>query len=357
MRSEVLTALANNEKIVVVSFPEAIAEKVIRKEALLKSTLTLHVGEQVTIDFIQEVMQEYHFQYVDFVFEPGQYSIRGSIIDIFSFASDVPFRIDFFGDEVESIRSFDIETQLSKNQFSNISIIPKIINPVAENKELKQTESIFSFFPDNTIIWAEDTLFIIDKILDVYNKMSENGSADITISDQPFKNAILHFPFIELGNPFICSEHIIQFNISHQPLFNKNFELLGKNLVENTDKGYTNFILSDNEKQIDRLKSIFTDINPAIQFTPVLQTIHEGFIDHELKICFYTDHQIFGRYHKFRIKSSLSEKESLNFRDLTSLHPGDYVVHIDHGIGKFGGLKKLKLMAGIRKPLSLFTKI
>jgi len=356
LRSETLNSLANNEEIIIVTYPEAIAEKVIQKEALLKSTLTLQVGEQVSADFIQEVMQEYHFQYVDFVYEPGQYSIRGSIIDIFSFASDVPYRIDFFGDEVDSIRSFDIESQLSKNKFSKISIIPKIVNPVPENKELKQVESIFSYLPANTIIWAEDTLFIIDRILEVFDKLSETNTTELTISDQPFKNAILHFPFIELGNPFICSGQIIQFNISHQPVFNKNFELLGQNLLENIEKGYNNYILSDNDKQIERLKSIFTDINPAIQFTPVLRTIHEGFIDHELKNCFYTDHQIFGRYHKFRIKSVLSEKESLSFRDLTSLHPGDYVVHVDHGIGKFGGLEKIEINGKFQETIKLVYK-
>lgn len=356
MRSETLTALASNEEIVIVSYPEAIAEKVIQKDSLNKSTLTLSVGEKVSNEFIQEIMQEYHFQYVDFVYEPGQYSIRGSIIDIFSFASDVPYRIDFFGDEVESIRSFDIETQLSKNQFSKISIIPKIVNPVSENKELKQTESIFSYLPDNTIIWAEDTLFIIDKILELNDKLDEIGKSELTITDQPFKNAILQFPFMEIGNPFICSEHIIQFNISHQPVFNKNFELLGKNLLENIEKGYTNYILSDNEKQIERLKSIFADINSSIQFTPVLNTVHEGFIDHELKVCFYTDHQIFGRYHKFRIKSSLAEKETINFRELTNLHPGDYIVHIDHGIGKFGGLEKIEINGKFQETIKLVYK-
>ena len=356
LRSETLNALANNDEIVIVSYPEAIAEKVIQKEALLKSTLTLQVGEQVSIEFIQEVMQEYHFQYTDFVYEPGQYSIRGSIIDIFSFASDLPFRIDFFGNEVESIRSFDIESQLSKNQFTKISIIPKIVNPVVEYEELKQTESIFSYLPESTIIWAEDTLFIIDQINELYTKLSKTNTPEITITDHSFKNAILQFPFIEFGNPLICSEHIIQFNISHQPVFNKNFELLGQNLVENIEKGYINYILSDNEKQIDRLKGIFTDINPQISFTPVLRTVHEGFIDHELKICLYTDHQIFGRYHKYTIKRNFAERESISFRELTSLNPGDYVVHIDHGIGKFGGLEKIEINGKYQETIKLVFK-
>lgn len=355
LRSETLNSLANNENIVVVTYPEALAEKVIQKEALLKSTLTLHVGEQVTIDFIQEVMQEYHFQYTDFVYEPGQYSIRGSIIDIFSFASDVPYRIDFFGNEVESIRSFDIESQLSKNQFTKISIIPKIVNPNAESKELKQTESLFSYLPENTIVWTEDTLFILDQIIELHTKLLQTNPEG-TISDQVFKNAILQFPFIEFGNPMFGSEHVIQFNISHQPSFNKNFELLGQNLIENATKGYTNYILSDNEKQIERLKAIFNDINPQITFTPVLKTIHEGFIDHELKICLYTDHQIFGRYHKFKIKSNFADRESISIRELTNLNPGDYIVHIDHGIGKFGGLEKIEINGKYQETIKLVYK-
>jgi transcription-repair coupling factor (superfamily II helicase) len=355
LRSETLNALANNENIAVVTYPEALAEKVIQKEALLKSTLTLHVGEQVTIDFIQEVMQEYHFQYTDFVYEPGQYSIRGSIIDIFSFASDVPYRIDFFGNEVESIRSFDIESQLSKNQFTKISIIPKIVNPNAESKELKQTESLFSYLPENTIVWTEDTLFILDQISELHTKLLQTYPEG-TISDQVFKNAILQFPFIEFGNPMFGSEHVIQFNISHQPSFNKNFELLGQNLIENAEKGYTNYILSDNEKQIERLKAIFNDINPQITFTPVLKTIHEGFIDHELKICLYTDHQIFGRYHKFKIKSNFADRESISIRELTNLNPGDYIVHIDHGIGKFGGLEKIEINGKYQETIKLVYK-
>ncbi|MGE0090316.1 MAG: transcription-repair coupling factor [Bacteroidales bacterium] len=355
LRSETLNSLANKENIVVVTYPEALSEKVIQKDTLLKSTLTLHVGEQVTIDFIQEVMQEYHFQYTDFVYEPGQYSIRGSIIDIFSFASDVPFRIDFFGNEVESIRSFDIESQLSKTQFTKISIIPKIVNPNAENKELKQTESIFSYLPENTIVWTEDTLFILDQINELHTKLLQSNP-ESTISDQIFKNAILQFPFIEFGNPMFGSEHVIQFNISHQPSFNKNFELLGQNLIENTEKGYINYILSDNEKQIDRLKAIFNDINAQITFNPVLKTIHEGFIDHELKVCLYTDHQIFGRYHKFKIKSNFADRESISIRELTNLNPGDYIVHIDHGIGKFGGLEKIEINGKYQETIKLVYK-
>ncbi|HAN20041.1 MAG: transcription-repair coupling factor [Bacteroidetes bacterium GWC2_33_15] len=356
LRAETLNALANNEKIVIVTYPEAIAEKVIQKEALLKSTLNLSVGENISIDFIQEILQEYHFEYVDFVYEPGQYSIRGSIVDIFSYASDYPFRIDFFGDVVESIRSFEIDTQLSKNPFSKISIIPKIINPVSENNDLKQTESIFSFLPNDTILWADNILYTIDLIIDMNKKLSETGNEAAIINDAIFKTALTDFSLIEFGQSVSCKDPVLNFEISNQPLFNKNFTLLNQNILENSEKGYSTYILSDNEKQIERIESIFSEINPSVKFIPIIKTIHEGFIDHELKICFYTDHQIFGRYHKFRIKNSLSQKESINMRELNSLQPGDYVVHIDHGIGKFGGLEKIEISGKVQESIKLVYK-
>lgn len=356
LRSETLNQLANDQSQIITTYPEAIIEKVIPKANLLQSTLKLHVGEQVNIDFIEEVLQEYHFQYVDFVYEPGQYSIRGSIIDIFSFASENPYRIDFFGDEVESIRSFDIENQLSKDKFEEISIVPKIVNPDSENKELKQTESFFSFLPSNTTIWTENLSFIADKISEIYKKINQENPEDSIIKSNQLIQSIQDLRHIEFGHNNFFNGSEIRFNISHQPAFNKNFNLLGENIISNAEKGYQTYILSDNEKQIERLQNIFNDINPEITFNPVLKTLHEGFIDHDLKICFYTDHQIFGRYHKFQIKNSLKKREQITLRELTGLHPGDYVVHIDHGIGKFGGLEKIEINGKTQEAIKLVYK-
>ncbi len=356
LRAEALQLLANNEKLIIVTYPEAIIEKVIHKDKLINSTLNLNVGEQVSIDFIQEVLQEYHFQYVDFVYEPGQYSIRGSIIDVFSFASDLPYRIDFFGDVVDSIRSFDIENQLSIESFTQISIVPKIVNPNKENEDLKQKESFFHFLNQDSMVWVENLPLILDKISGVEEKLVDQISMDQIISAEDVLESINKLKIIELGQKNNHHHPEIQFNTSHQPSFNKNFELLGKNILENDKKGYTTYILSDNEKQIERLEAIFNDVNPEIKFNPILKTIHEGFIDHDLKICFYTDHQIFGRYHKFKIKNSLQKKEQVTMRELTGLHPGDYVVHIDHGIGKFGGLEKIDINGKTQEAIKLVYK-
>lgn len=356
LRAETLQLLANNEKLIVVTYPEAIIEKVINKDNLLNSTLKLSVGEQLSIDFIQELLQEYHFQYVDFVYEPGQYSIRGSIIDIFSFASDLPYRVDFFGDEVESIRSFDIENQLSKENFSQISIVPKIVNPDKDNTDFKQTESFFHFLTQDFIVWTDNLTFILDKIAEIQKKLNEQTKENQIISKENILEAISKSKCIEFGQNSYFKQNEILFKTSHQPAFNKNFELLADNILQNTKKSYTTYILSDNEKQIDRLDAIFNDINPEIKFEPILKTIHEGFIDHDLKICVYTDHQVFGRYHKFKIKNSLQKKEQITIRELTGLHPGDYIVHIDHGIGKFGGLEKIDINGKTQEAIKLVYK-
>ena len=356
LRAEVLQSLANNEKSIIVTYPEAIIEKVVTKESIINSTLKLNVGEQVSIDFIKEVLEEYNFQLVDFVYEPGQFSIRGSIIDIFSFASDYPFRIDFFGDDVDSIRSFDIENQLSKESFKSISIVPKIVNPDSENSELKQTESLFHYFKKDSIIWTENLIYILDRISEIQEKLAEQERENQVISKEKLLEDIGKFKCVELGYKSYFNIDEFEFNTAHQPAFNKNFELLGENILQNKEKGFTTFILSDNAKQIERLEAIFNDINPDIQFNPILKTIHEGFIDHDIKICVYTDHQIFGRYHKFRIKSSLQKKEQITMRELTGLHPGDYIVHIDHGIGKFGGLEKIDKNGKTQEAIKLVYK-
>ncbi|MCK5171119.1 MAG: transcription-repair coupling factor, partial [Bacteroidales bacterium] len=276
--------------------------------------------------------------------------------DIFSFASDLPYRVDFFGDEVESIRSFDIENQLSKENFSQISIVPKIVNPDKDNMDFKQTESFFHFLTQDSMVWTDNLTFILDKTNEIQKKLDEQTKENQIITKEHLLEAISNFKCIEFGQNSYFKQNEILFKTSHQPAFNKNFELLTDNIIQNTEKNYTTYILSDNEKQIERLEAIFNDINPEIKFEPILKTIHEGFIDHDLKICLYTDHQIFGRYHKFKIKNSLQKKEQITMRELTGLHPGDYVVHIDHGIGKFGGLEKIDINGKTQEAIKLVYK-
>jgi len=230
------------------------------------------------------------------------------------------------------------------------------VNPESDNLELVQTESIFHYFKKDLIIWADNLTYILDRISEIQEKLSEQKKENQIISQKKLLEDIIKFKCVELGNKSFFKLNEIAFNTAHQPAFNKNFELLGENILQNKEKDYTTFILSDNVKQIERLDAIFNDINPEIKFNSVLKTIHEGFIDHDIKICVYTDHQIFGRYHKFKIKSSLQKKDQITIRELTGLHPGDFIVHVDHGIGKFGGLEKIDKNGKIQEAIKLVYK-
>lgn len=334
--------IKNNSLLLIVSYPEALAEKVITKTNLEKNTLALHKGEQISIDFIHELLTEYKFEKVDFVYEPGQYSIRGSIVDIFSYANDYPYRIDFFGDEVESIRSFDIDTQLSKVKYDKIRIIPNAQHTIPNDTKQTFPEVI----PLKSIIWSNDFQLVCDKMNELsdvsQNTTDDNGHFDTTslITGNKIFEYITRFTKIECktGNSWLKNPSGLSFNTQNQPDFHKNFEMLGDNLVKLYNSGFQNFILSDNEKQIERLKHIFQDINKEVHFSSYIGTLHEGYIDNDLQLAFFTDHQIFDRYHKYKIHAYFNNRASLSLKELQNLQPGDYVVHIDHGIGQFGGL-------------------
>lgn len=359
LRTEVLNAIKNETRSLVVSYPEAIIEKVIAKDEIEKNTLHVNKGEKISTDFLNDVLFEYGFEQVDFVFEPGQFSIRGSIIDIFSFSDDHPYRIDFFGDEVESIRTFDVENQLSINKIDHAVIQPKLQDTGSDKKSYRW-QSIFDFMDDKTWLWIKDQRYISERLQDLYEKTIEGNKdkeiAPMIMSYKLYQEGINTKQIIEFGTSSYFTGEKIEVNSSPPPAFNKNFDLLSENLIDNQEKGYTNYILSNNEKQIERLKSIFHDINQSIEFTPVEKTLHEGFIDHDLSICCYTDHQIFGRYHKFQIKSGFSKKEQLNIEEINNLHPGDYVVHVDHGIGQFGGLEKIDVNGKTQEAIRLIYK-
>ncbi|MGM0496725.1 MAG: transcription-repair coupling factor [Bacteroidota bacterium] len=360
LRTELLNAINNNERYIAVTYPEAIIERVISRKEINQKTLEIHTSENISSDFLNDVLFEYDFEQVDFVYEPGQFSVRGSIIDIFSFSADHPYRIDFFGDQVESIRSFDVESQLSIKNYEKATIQPKLQDNRTPGQNY-EWQSIFQFIHNETILWIKDKEYISERLTELFEKTLDNNPDKITdkqiISGKQFIEGISQFKTVEYGTQK-HSEEIpsINLNASPPPAFNKNFNLLSENLIENQKKGYTNYILSDNEKQIERLQSIFEDINPSISFEPVNKTLHEGFIDHDLKICCYTDHQIFGRYHKYRLKSGFSKKEKLNIEELNNLHPGDYVVHVDHGIGKFGGLAKIDVNGKMQEAVRLIYK-
>ncbi len=359
-RTEALNQISSNQNCIVVTYPDALLEKVISAETLNLNTLKISVREKLSLDFINEVLFEYDFERVDFVYEPGQYSIRGGIIDIFSFSSEEPYRIDFFGDEVESIRSFNIDTQLSTTRYESIAIIPNI----QQGLEGETRIDLFSYLPKNFILAFRDISFVADEIELSYSetiKTKDNEdhsiSPELLTSGQTMIDQLSNFQTIEFGIKKYFSNAVeVEFHTSPQPLFNKNFELLAANLKQNSGEGYTNYILSNNEKQIERLQAIFEDKALNVKISPLNFTIHEGFIDHDLKTVFYTDHQIFERYHRFKLQTTGKAKESISIKELNKLHPGDYVVHIDHGIGKFAGLVKTEINGKIQEAIRLVYK-
>jgi len=349
LRTEVLSRFLNQtdelNQSFVITYPEALVEKVITKFDLNQVVLTLNSGEKVDVDFVIELLIQYDFKRVDFVYEPGQYSLRGGIIDIFSFTNDYPYRVDFFGNEVESIRTFDTVTQLSINKLSSIQIIPNIHH----SKDNERRISLVEYVSSVAVWWIKDIKYTVSKMDLVYeNTMQamEKQVEEITenyFSGKEFQSALQTCPTLFFGTkPSTAVSSNFQFNVSIQPAFSKNFELLGKDLTEKSEAGFQNLILTDSEKQVERLDAIFKSemVSHDVKFDFALLTIHEGFVDHDLKICCYTDHQIFERYHKFHLKSAVhaAGKEALTLREISNLQPGDYVVHVDHGIGVFGGL-------------------
>ncbi|HEY3387995.1 MAG TPA: CarD family transcriptional regulator, partial [Prolixibacteraceae bacterium] len=357
-RTEVLNKLALDESgYIVVTYPEAIMEKVISGSGLAKNTLHIRKGDKLSISFINEVLFDYGFERVEFVYEPGQYSLRGSIIDIFSFSNEDPYRVDFFGDEIDSIRTFDIEDQISKETLTRISIIPNIQEGLHNEKRV----SLFDFLDEKMIIAAKSFTYVLAQIKQLQHeaaeKFSDDEMADMVILGKEFKSGITPYTCVEFGSAhyFNPVEELI-FNTSKQPIFNKNFDMLGLNLKTNRQKGYRNILLTSSPKQIERLHAIFDDKGDPQKIDSLLFAINEGFIDHDLKICCYTDHQIFERYHRFNLRSKKSSRQAITIKELSKLHPGDFVVHIDHGVGKFAGLVKTEVNGNIQEAIRLIYR-
>ena len=353
LRTEVLSALNKNDSsCLIVSYPEALAEKVISGEKLEKKTLTMHVGEKLDMIFVEDVLYSYGFDRTDYVYEPGQYAIRGSIIDVFSFSNEYPYRIDFFGDEVESIRTFDVDSQLSKQKLDSIAII---------SGESGETEtSFFSYLDKKDILLFKNEKWVHERIHALWeeepiltNEETFQSIEEIRFlltSPSSFKESVKNHFQIHLNNPSLeqmerGNYNQVEFSTEIQTSFHKNFDRVSETFKEKQKEGYNIYILSDNEKQIKRIRSIFEDRGDNIDFTPILQTIHEGYIDRDLRICLFTDHQLFDRFHKFNLKSdqARSGKIALSLKELQQFQLGDFIVHIDHGIGKFGGLVRTEI--------------
>jgi transcription-repair coupling factor (superfamily II helicase) len=341
------------ELLAVVTYPEAIAEMIPSDSSLSRNTLNLNVGDKLSIDCMKKTFIEYNFERMDFVYEPGQYAIRGGIVDVFSFSSNRPYRVEFFGNEIESIRTFDVNTQFSNSKLQTATVTPNIKNITTIDNNILFTD----FVPSQTIVWIENRQTIIDIIDSLHDikHIPENGG-QITPSElttgQAFGISLNQLRSIQFNST--SSKNSISFNSEPQPVFNKKFDLLADNIISKTQEGYTVMIVAGNANQLKRLRNIFESISSeSVRFLAINTSIHEGFIDKTTKICCYTDHQIFQRYHRYQMRGEVSRSNALTLQELTNLNIGDYVVHIDHGIGVFGGLVKTELNGKVQEVIRL----
>jgi transcription-repair coupling factor (superfamily II helicase) len=378
LRAEVLNKLNSSDRakhVCIVSYPEALSEKVVTKAHLTKNTLQIKQGEKISIDFITEVLNEYDFERVDYVIEPGQYSVRGGIVDIFSFSNDHPYRVEFLGNDVDSIRSFDPTSQLSMSKLTFCTIIPNVQTRLLQESR----QSFLEFIPEDSIIWFQNFQLSSEKIEkayaiaeEAYNKLdgviAQLPPSELYIDKDNFSRQAISFSTVEYSNQVsFKASTTVTYSITPQPSFNKNFNLLNENLQNLRRQKFEIVIFADTHKQIERLYKIFEDINPVkssdkgegkeLPFGGVGASFHEGFIDHDLKLVCYTDHQIFDRYHRFRLKNSFNKKnEALTLKELKGLNPGDYVTHIDYGVGRYGGLETIEVNGKMQETIRLVYK-
>ncbi|AUC82706.1 transcription-repair coupling factor [Lacinutrix sp. Bg11-31] len=350
LRAEVLNRINSRKKpAIIVTYPDALFEKVVTRKELERNTLKINVGDDLNIDFVNEVLFEYKFKRVDFVTEPGEFSVRGGIVDVFSFSHDEPYRIEFFGDEVDSIRTFDVETQLSNEQIKKIGIIPNV-----ENKFLDESrESFLKYIASKTVVFTKNVEVLFSRIDEFFIKAEDAFKSlstevkhaepvELFCNSTLLKKQLLDFNVVEFGtDSWLKPQEEILFNTTPQPAFNKQFDLLINNLNESHNNGFTNYIACVSEQQAKRFHDIFDDVEQDVKYQTITLSLFQGFIDHGNKMVVYTDHQIFERYHKFHLKNGYAKKQAITLKEITNLDIGDYVTHIDHGIGKFGGLKKI----------------
>ncbi|WP_350289156.1 transcription-repair coupling factor [uncultured Croceitalea sp.] len=364
LRAEVLNRINSRKKpAIIVTYPDALFEKVVTRKELDKNTLKIKLEDTLSLEFLNEVLFEYQFKRVDFVTEPGEFSVRGGIVDVFSFSHDEPYRIEFFGDEVESIRTFDVETQLSTEKVKKITIIPNVANKAMhENRE-----SFLKYIAPKTVVFSKNLDVVYDRIDSNFEKAKESFTKlseeikhakpeELFLNSNSFKEQLQDFSLVELNSSSSYAEPVeaqldnqeshfeklgVTFNTKPQPSFNKKFDLLIENLNDNHKAGYTNYIFCSTEQQAKRFHDIFDQAERTVHYKTIVFPLYQGFIDSDLKLACYTDHQIFERYHKFHLKNGYAKKQAITLKELNKLEIGDYVTHIDHGIGKFGGLQKI----------------
>ena len=361
LRTEVLSRLQMPDlPTVIVTYPDALAEKVIAQADLKQKTLQIGVGDKLDNMFVSDILDEYGFEQVDYVYEPGQYAMRGSILDVFSFSHEFPYRIDFFGSEVETIRTFEVESQLSKSRLDRIAIVPEM------NKSGLICTSLLESLSANTILAFGDLEWCKEKIGSIYREEPVLGDEESFTSaeqmrlrlvpEDEFLRSVLNFRRIAFGAKAAGTpDATVTFSTRPQPIYHKNFDLVSSSFHTFLEEGYTLYILSDVEKQATRIRIIFEDRKEYIPFTSVNRTIHGGFADDTLKVCLFTDHQLFDRFHKFNLKSekARSGKITLSLKELNQFTSGDYIVHIDHGVGQFGGLVRTEVNGRIQEAIKL----
>ncbi|WP_369048286.1 transcription-repair coupling factor [Tenacibaculum sp. UWU-22] len=369
LRSEVLNRINSRKKpAIIVTYAAALFEKVVTKKELEKSTLKLAVGEHLSLDVVNKTLFDYQFNRVDFVSEPGEFSVRGGIIDVFSFSNEEPYRIDFFGDEIDSIRTFDVETQLSVSKLKKATIMPNVENKMQQESFVftqdKNRENFLNYISSKTVIFMRNVDVLTDILDKLFNKAEEAFSklsseikhatpSSLFCNGELIKNQLQNFTLAYLDNKKSSSKQnqeiqeekpvqsVISYNIKPQPSFNKQFDLLIDDLKTHYQNGYKNYIFCSNDQQAQRFHDIFNDIAATVCYETIVFPLYQGFIDLDQQIVCYTDHQIFERYYKFRLKNGYAKKQAITLKELNTLKIGDYVTHIDHGIGKFGGLQKI----------------
>lgn len=367
MRAETLNELNHTRSgsLIVVSFPEAISEKVINKKSLVKNTLDIKTGDRLDMGFIAGLLDSYGFESSDFVYEAGQYAIRGGILDVYSFSQEFPYRLEFDGEIVESIRTFDPADQLSKEEVHHLSLIPNIRTRLLEEERV----SLFEYISPSTHIFLKDTELCRDELNKHFTRAEEHYAVlqkqkgNSSILSEPehlylhgdlFLTQIKGFKVCEFGSRVLLKGgKTLEFRSSAQPGFHKDFKLLSQKLHKQKDEGYTNLIFSENEKQLNRLREIFQEVDPEVKFEGQTAELHSGFIDHDRKLACFTDHQIFERYHRYKVKASYTRSKALTLKELRELKPGDFVTHINHGIGKFAGLETIKVGAAEQEAVKI----
>jgi len=370
IRAEMLNQLAEHRDTprILITYPEALYEKVINKRSLVENTFTAKVGESIDMGFVAEILSSYDFERTDFVYEPGQYAIRGGILDVFSFSHEYPYRLELFGKELERIRTFDPESQLSIAEKDSISLIPNVQTKLLQ--EVRQ--SFLQFLPEHCLLWMKDYQLTLDVMDECFQKASKTfellGAQSKTEhlllppealfeTGKQFSEASEHFTRIEFGRQFYLKpEEPFRWDSQPQASFSKNFGLLVADLVAHEKEGFVNIITAENEKQSDRLQDIFQELDPTLQVQNMRLGLREGFVDKQLKIVCYTDHQLFERYHRYKTKNKSTASKALTLKEIKALHPGDYIVHVDYGVGRFAGLEKVEVGGKLQEAVRLIFR-